>query len=72
MNVRTGTVTPLSVALIGYGFAGKTFHAPLLSHVSGLKLTHIVSSDSAKVKRDLDVSVLATPDDAFALPEIVE
>jgi len=70
VNVRTGTVTPLNVALIGYGFAGKTFHAPLLSNVSGLRLTHIVSSDSAKVKRDLDVSVLATPDDAFALPEI--
>jgi predicted dehydrogenase len=70
VNVRTGTVKPLSVALLGYGFAGKTFHAPLLSNVPGLKLTHIVSSDSAKVRRDFDVTVVATADEAFALPEI--
>jgi predicted dehydrogenase len=70
VNARTGTVKPLSVALMGYGFAGKTFHAPLLSNVTGLKLTHIVSSDSAKVKRDPDVTVLATADEAFALQEI--
>jgi predicted dehydrogenase len=70
VNVRTGTVKPLSVALLGYGFAGKTFHAPLLSNVPDLKLTHIVSSDRAKVRRDFDVIVLATADEAFALPEI--
>jgi predicted dehydrogenase len=55
---------------MGYGFAGKTFHAPLLTHVSGLQLTHIVSSDSAKVRQDHDVIVLAKPEDAFALAEI--
>jgi predicted dehydrogenase len=70
VNVRIGTVKPLSVALLGYGFAGKTFHAPLLSNVPGLKLTHIVSSDSAKVKRDHDVTVIGNADEAFALPEI--
>lgn len=42
----------LAVALVGYGFAGKTFHAPLISAVEGLKLTHIVSSDPEKVRRD--------------------
>ena len=67
---RSKKERPLKVALLGYGFAGKTFHAPLLSHVTGLQLTHIVSSDSAKVRRDHDVTVLAKPDDAFALPEI--
>jgi predicted dehydrogenase len=70
VNVRIGTVKPLSVALLGYGFAGKTFHAPLLSNVPGLKLTHIVSSDSAKVKRDHDVRVIGNADEALALPEI--
>jgi scyllo-inositol 2-dehydrogenase (NADP+) len=55
---------------MGYGFAGKTFHATLLTHVPGLQLTHIVSSDSTKVRQDHDVTVLAKPDDAFALPEI--
>jgi scyllo-inositol 2-dehydrogenase (NADP+) len=67
---RSKTKRPLKVALMGYGFAGKTFHAPLLTHVPGLLLTHIVSSDSAKVRQDHDVTVLAKPEDAFALPEI--
>jgi predicted dehydrogenase len=62
--------TPLKVALLGYGFAGKTFHAPLLARVPGLCLTHVVSSDSAKVRKDWDVTVLAKPEDAFAPPEI--
>src|SRR5580658_265000 len=61
---------PLKVALVGYGFAGKTFHAPLLARVPGLQLTHIVSSDAAKVKKDWDVTVLAKPEEAFAIPEI--
>jgi predicted dehydrogenase len=67
---RPNTGTPLKVALLGYGFAGKTFHAPLLARVPGLRLTHVVSSDSAKVRKDWDVTVLAKPEDAFALPEI--
>jgi predicted dehydrogenase len=60
----------INVALLGYGFAGKTFHAPLLSRVPGLRLSHIVSSDRAKVRKDWNVTVLAKPEDAFALPEI--
>jgi len=67
---RPQNPAPLQVALLGYGFAGKTFHAPLLTPVPGLRLTHIVSSDSAKVKKDYDVTVLAKAEEAFALPEI--
>ena len=70
MEDRPKTAAPLNVALLGYGFASKTFHAPLLTHVPGLRLTHIVSSDSAKVKKDYDVTVLAKTEEAFALPEI--
>ena len=70
MEDRSKTAAPLNVALLGYGFASKTFHAPLLTHVPGLRLTHIVSSDSAKVKKDYDVAVLAKAEEAFALPEI--
>jgi scyllo-inositol 2-dehydrogenase (NADP+) len=62
---------PLNVALLGYGFASKTFHAPLLVRVPGLRLAYIVSSDSAKVHKDYkDISVLAKPEEAFALPEV--
>jgi scyllo-inositol 2-dehydrogenase (NADP+) len=61
----------LNVALLGYGFASKTFHAPLLVRVPGLRLRYIVSSDSAKVHKDYkDVSVLAKPEMALADPEV--
>ena len=35
----------LNVALVGYGYVGKTFHAPLISHTPGLHLHTVVSSD---------------------------
>ena len=61
----------LNVAIVGYGFASKTFHAPLIVGVPGLQLTAIASSDPAKVKADWpDVAVDATPADLFARPEI--
>lgn len=42
----------LNAALIGYGYAGKTFHAPLLSHTPGLRLATIVSSQAAAIGPD--------------------
>jgi predicted dehydrogenase len=59
--------TPLRVALIGYGFAGKTFHAPLIRSVPGLALTTVVSRDAGKVHADLpDVDVIADATAVFA------
>ncbi|AOX20380.1 oxidoreductase [Kozakia baliensis] len=43
---------PFRVALIGYGFAAKTFHAPLISAERRLKLTHVASRDARKVHAD--------------------
>ena len=58
---------PLRVALVGYGFAGRTFHAPLLSRVPGLQLHTVVSADAGKVHADLaGVRVLGRPEQAFA------
>jgi predicted dehydrogenase len=71
----------LKVGLIGYGYAGKTFHAPLISAVPALDLVAVASSDAAKVhadwpqatvhatpaelivRDDLDLVVIATPND---------
>lgn len=62
---------PLQVALVGYGFAGKTFHAPVIAAVEGMKLSHVVSSNPAKVHRDWPgVTVLSTIDEACADPSI--
>ncbi|MTH48257.1 oxidoreductase [Intestinirhabdus alba] len=42
----------IRVAIVGYGYASKTFHAPLIAGTPGLELATIVSSDEAKVKAD--------------------
>ncbi len=51
---------PLKVALVGYGYVGKTFHAPLIAATPGLELHTVVSSDATKVRADFpDVPVVA-------------
>jgi predicted dehydrogenase len=42
----------IRVALIGYGYAGRTFHAPLVEAAGGLTLCAIVSRDRDKVWKD--------------------
>ncbi|VTM45127.1 putative oxidoreductase [Klebsiella quasipneumoniae] len=42
----------IRVGLVGYGYASKTFHAPLISGTPGLALTTVSSSDAAKVHAD--------------------
>ncbi|WP_342316475.1 oxidoreductase [Lysobacter sp. FW306-1B-D06B] len=66
------------VALIGYGYAARTFHAPLIQAVPGLSLARIASSRvhaelpgiavegdamRAVVAPDVDLVVIATPND---------
>ncbi|MCD9027258.1 oxidoreductase [Luteimonas sp. BDR2-5] len=62
---------PLQVALVGYGLAGRVFHAPLLQATPGLRLRTVVSRDAARVHADLpEVAVVADPHAAFADPAI--
>lgn len=62
---------PVNVALLGYGLAGKVFHAPLIASVPGLRLHTVVSRDAAKVHADHpDVHVSASAEEAFAAPDI--
>ena len=53
----------IDVALIGFGFAGRTFHAPVISAVPGLRLAAILHRQGtegagqypgAQIVRDLD------------------
>lgn len=41
---------PLKVGLLGYGFAGRIFHAPVISAVEELALTKVVERSSEKSK----------------------
>ncbi len=58
--------TPLRVALIGYGSAGKTFHAPLIRATPGLALAVVATSRADEVARDLaDTLRVPAPLDAI-------
>lgn len=46
------TLPLLRVGLVGYGFAGRTFHAPVLSAVPGLQLAAVASSQPGQVQAD--------------------
>ena len=62
--------SPLNIALIGYGFVGKTFHAPLIVATPGLALHTVVSSDPAKVAADFPEVRVADLAAALADPAI--
>ncbi|MGH8030961.1 MAG: oxidoreductase [Luteimonas sp.] len=65
------TEADIAVALIGYGYAGKTFHAPLIAATPGLRLATIVSREAGKVHADLaDVRVAADARIAIDDPQI--
>lgn len=63
--------TDLQVAVIGFGLAGRVFHAPLIRHTDGLALHSIVSSREADVRGQFsDVQVRSEPGDVFGDPAI--
>jgi predicted dehydrogenase len=62
---------PIRVALVGYGFAGRTFHAPLIRAVPGLSLHLVASSARARVEADLPgVAIDDHPMRAIASPDV--
>ncbi|POU00299.1 oxidoreductase [Escherichia sp. ESNIH1] len=61
----------IRVGLIGYGYASKTFHAPLINATSGMELAAISSSDEAKAKADWPtVPVVSEPKHLFNDPTL--
>ena len=59
------------VALIGYGYAGRTFHTPLIRGTPGLELAVICSTRAERVHADLpDIRVASSPEQACALPSV--
>lgn len=61
----------IRVGLIGYGYASKTFHAPLISGTPGMELSTVVSSDAQKVLADWPATqVVASANSLNADPDI--
>jgi predicted dehydrogenase len=65
-----GTEKTIRVGLIGYGYAGKTFHVPLIRSVPGLQLTVVGSSRSEVVHTELPEVTLCAAEDVAAHPEV--
>ena len=70
-SMSNANANPVRVGLIGYGYAGKTFHAPLIQATPGLTLSAVASSDAARVHRDLaHVDVMAQATQLIASTDI--
>jgi predicted dehydrogenase len=61
---------PLRVGLLGYGYVGKTFHAPLIEATDGLALAAVGSSDAGKVHADRPHVEVQKPDDVLTSPGV--
>lgn len=62
---------PVKVALIGYGFAGKTFHAPLIRAAPGMDLHLVATSQPEVVRADLPgVRTVASLSEALDDPDV--
>lgn len=58
----------LNVGLVGFGFAGKVFHAPVIRAVEGLRLTTIVQRSGVGDPRYPDVEFVRSVDEMLARP----
>jgi len=67
MNDAKQTIT---VGLIGYGYAGKTFHAPLIRSVPGLALTHIASSKPDVVRAEIPDALICSAEELVTQPDV--
>lgn len=61
----------VKVGIIGFGFSGSTFHAPVISAVPGMELSCICTTDPGKAKSlNPHVAIVSTPSELFADPSI--
>ncbi|MCS7264264.1 MAG: Gfo/Idh/MocA family oxidoreductase [Armatimonadetes bacterium] len=61
------------VGIVGYGYAGRVFHAPLIAQVKGLELYAIASRDEGRrrqAQKDWGISVYSSPEDLFSDPKV--
>ncbi len=62
---------PLGVALLGFGFAGRIFHAPFIHATPGLALRVVGSRQAALVHEAYpDVRCIADPHEAITQPDV--
>jgi scyllo-inositol 2-dehydrogenase (NADP+) len=66
-------VSDLRAAIIGYGLAGRFFHAPLIAATEGLVVAAVVTSDPARqgqvAREHPEARVLASPEELWKLED---
>jgi predicted dehydrogenase len=68
---RGGLTPPANVALVGFGYAGRTFHAPLIDACEGLRLHTIVTRKPDEASAAWPgARAVATFDEALADPAV--
>ena len=61
----------IDVGLVGFGLAGRAFHAPIIRAVAGLRLAAIVQRSGNSAQQVYpDVKVVCTVDELLAIPSI--
>ena len=69
--MRSSFSAPLNVALVGYGYAGKTFHAPLITACADLRLHTVVTTRPDALHADWpDARAVPDLETALADPDI--
>lgn len=58
----------MNVGLVGFGFGGQVFHAPIIRTVAGLHLTTIVRRNGASDPRYPEVTFVSSVDELLARP----
>ncbi|RQH06079.1 oxidoreductase [Paraburkholderia dinghuensis] len=63
--------SPLKIGLMGYGFAGQTFHAPVIAHCPGATLAAIATGQPERARADFpDAAIVPDLDALLALDDI--
>lgn len=67
----TLTTSPLKIGLMGYGFAGQTFHAPVIAHCGAASVAAIATGQPERARADYpDASIVADLDALLALADV--
>jgi nucleotide-binding universal stress UspA family protein len=58
-------ISPLKIGLMGYGFAGQTFHAPVIAHSGAATLAVIATSQAEHAQADYPDAAIVPDLDAL-------
>lgn len=63
---------PLQIGLMGYGFAGQTFHAPVIAHSGAAQLSAIATSQAERAQADYPGAAIVPDIDALLSLDAIE